>query len=54
MAIHGWFGDCQSNFCVRGYSDMGGGIAVDIHIEWQSTDGPGSVSVTSVYGDTVT
>ena len=56
MAIHGWSGDCQSNFGVRGYSDIGGGgdIAVDIHGEWQSTDGPGSVRVTSVYGDTLT
>ena len=33
MAIHGWFGVCQSNFGVRGYSDIGGGggIAVAIH-----------------------
>ena len=30
MAIHGWFGDCQSNSGVRGYSDIGG-IAVAIH-----------------------
>ena len=30
--IHGWFGVCQSNSGVRGYSDMGGGgIAVAIH-----------------------
>ena len=27
---------------------------MDIHGEWQSTDGPGSVRVTSVYGDTLT
>ena len=32
MAIHGWSGDCQSNFSVPGYFDMGGGgIAVAIH-----------------------
>ena len=24
-AIHGWSGDCQSNFGLRGYSDIGGG-----------------------------
>ena len=56
MAIHGWSGDCQSNSGVRGYSDIGGGggIAVDIHGEWQSTDGPGSVKVTPVYEDTLT
>ena len=54
MAIHGWSGDCQSNFGVWGYSDIVGGIAVDIHGEWQSTDSPGSVRVTSVYGDTLT
>ena len=30
MAIHGWSGVCQSNFGVRGYSDIGG-IAVAIH-----------------------
>ena len=34
MAIHGWSKDCQSNFGVRGYSDIGlgggGGIAVAI------------------------
>ena len=39
MAIHGWSGDCQSNSGVRGYSDM---------------DGPGTVRVTPVYGDTLT
>ena len=55
MAIHGWSGDCQSNSGVRGYSDIGGGgIAVAIHGEWQSTDGSGSVRVTSVYRDTLT
>ena len=31
MAIHGWCGDCQSNFGVWGYFDIGGGIAVAIH-----------------------
>ena len=31
MAIHGWSGDCQSNSGVRGYSDIGGGIAVALH-----------------------
>ena len=31
MAIHGWSEDCQSNSGVRGYSDIGGGIAVVIH-----------------------
>ena len=25
MSIDGWFGDCQSNSGVRGYSDIGGG-----------------------------
>ena len=57
MAIHGWSRDCQSNSGVRGYSDIGGGgggIPVDIHGKWQSTDGPGSVRVSSVYGDTLT
>ena len=55
MVIHGvWSGDCQSNFGVRGYSDIEGGIAVDIHGEWQSTDCPVTVSVTSVYEDTLT
>ena len=53
MAIHGWSGDCQCNSCVRGYSDIGG-IAVAIHGEWQSTDGPGTVRVTPVYRDTLT
>ena len=33
MAIHGWSGDCQSNSGVRGYSDIGGGIAGAIHGE---------------------
>ena len=54
MAIHGRSGDCQSNTGVRGYSDIGGGIAVAIHEEWQSMDGPGSVRVTPVYKDTLT
>ena len=31
MAIHGWSGDCQSNFGVQEYSDRGGGIAVALH-----------------------
>ena len=34
MAIHGWYGDCQSNSGVQGYSDIwggGGGIGVSIH-----------------------
>ena len=31
MAIHGRSTDCQSNSGVRGYSDIGGGIAVAIH-----------------------
>ena len=59
-AIHGWSGDCQSNFGLRGYSDIGGGgggavgIGVAIHVEWQSTDVPGSVRVTPVYRDTLT
>ena len=55
MAIHGRSGVCQSNFGLRGYSDIGGGgIAVAIHVEWQSTDVPGSVKVTPVYRDTLT
>ena len=57
VAIHGWSGDCQSNSGVRGYSNIrggGGGIAVAIHGEWQSTDGPGSVKVTTVFRDTLT
>ena len=57
VTIHGWSGDCQCNSGVCGYSDIrggGGGIAVAIHGEWQSTDGPGTVSVTPVYGDTLT
>ena len=55
-SIHGRPGICQSNSGVRGYSDMGGGggIAVTIHGEWQSTDGLGTVRVTPVYGDTLT
>ena len=59
-AIHGWSGDCQSNSGVRGYSDIGvvgrgySVIAVAIHGEWQSTDGPGTVRVTPVYGNTLT
>ena len=47
MAIHGWSVVCHSNSGVRGYSDIGvggGGIAV----------GPWTVSVTPVYGDTLT
>ena len=51
-AIHGRPGICQSNSDVRGYSDMGG-ISVTIHGECQSTDGPGTVSVTPVYVDTL-
>ena len=39
--------------CVQGYSDIVGGIAVAIHGEWQCTDGPGTVRVTPVYGDTL-
>ena len=54
MAIHGRSGVCQSNSGVRGYSDIGGGIAVAIHEEWQSTDGTGPVRVTPVYRDTLT
>ena len=55
MAIHGWSGVCHSNSGVRGYSDIrGGGIAVAIHGEWQSTDSPESVKVTTVFGDTLT
>ena len=46
--------DCQSNSGVRGYSDIGGGITEAIHGEWQSTDGPGTLRVTPVYGDTLT
>ena len=45
--IHGWSGDCQSNSGVWGYSDRGG-------IRGLSTDGPGTVRVTPVYGDTLT
>ena len=41
MAIHGWSGDCQSNFGVRGYSDI-------------AMDGPETARVTPVYGDTLT
>ena len=57
VAIHGRSGVCQSNFGVQGYSDIRTrrrGIAVAIHGEWQSTDGPGTVRVTPVYGDTLT
>ena len=49
-AIHGRPGICQSNSDIGG----GGGIAVAIHGEWQSTDGLGTVRVTPVYGDTLT
>ena len=31
MAIHGWSENSQSNFGVRGYSDIWGVIAVVIH-----------------------
>ena len=51
MPIHGWLRDCQSNYGVRGYSDIGGrggGIGVPIQ------DGPGTVRVTMVYRDTLT
>ena len=41
VAIHGWSGYCQSNSGVQGYSDI-------------AMDGPGTVSVTPVYGDTLT
>ena len=47
VAIHGWSGDCQSNFGVR---DIGGGgdIALAIH-GWS-----GNCQSNSVYGDTLT
>ena len=44
MVKHGWFGDCQSNSSVQGYSDVGrGGIGVAIHGRSMklSTDGFG-------------
>ena len=56
-AIHRRHGICQSKSGVQGYSDIGGGgggIAVAIHGEWQSTDCPGTVRVTPVYGEPLT
>ena len=43
--------DGPGTVSVRGYSDIGGGGGVQ---QWLSMDGPGSVRVTPVYGDTLT
>ena len=52
MAIHGRSRICQSNFGVRGYSDIGGGGGGVM--QWLSMDGPRTARVTPVYGDTLT
>ena len=59
VSIYGRSGDCQCNSGVRGYSEIGGVSSgnswrVAIHGEWYSTYGPGSVKVTTVFGDTLT
>ena len=65
VEIRGWSRDCQSNSGVQGYSDIrrgegergiygGGGGGYTEGGRCQSTDGPGTVKVTPVYGDTLT
>ena len=51
MSIHGWYGNCQSNAGVQGYSDMGGDRSVYPRMVWDYQSNSGVRGYSDIGGE---